>query len=252
MRSLSALVLMLTFSFTAIAQPYSQAIHSPSAIVQKYDYLLTAHPRAHEESFQKENQKKYREELTASLSNSSIEEVKENFSKVISKIPQKAKRDAYIKMLQNSSKEELLAFMSAPSLMNAALAGEGANFSLIMDEPLIVVTHIILTGLILFVVINAIARSTWPRFNSYAVTVQDVPYCSDYIYNQYVSSAERQIMKDEARTKCETESPRPDTCKYIGFLYNFERYTLIAQNGQEVQSNEGACTGVASYRSKKK
>ncbi len=252
MRSLSALILMLTFSFTALAQPYSQINLSPSAIVKKYDYILTAHPQAHEDSFQNENLKKYKEELSASLSRSSEEEVKESFEQIIAKIPQRSKREAYLKVLKNSTQEELLAFISAPALMNDALAGEGANFALITDEPLIVATYIIMTGLILFVMINAIVKSNRPRFASYPVTIQDVPYCADYTFNQYVSSAERNNMKADAKMRCESESPRPDTCEFFGFLYSFERYTYTTQNGNSVQGNEGSCTGVASYRSKKK
>ena len=251
MRSLLAFLLLLTFSFTALAQPYAQTMLSPSAIMEKYDYLLTSHPQAHEAEFKREKLLKYKQELTASLANSTEEEVKQSFESVVAKIAHAEKREAYLKILKNSTKQQLTDFMTAPALMSSALAGESANFSIITDEPLISITYIVMTGLILFVIINAIAKSNRPKYVSYPTTIENVTFCADYTFNQFVSTAEKENMKTDARMRCESESPRPDTCKFFGFLYNFERYSYTASNGDSFEGQEGSCTGVAAYRSKK-
>jgi hypothetical protein len=251
MRIISACLLTFVFSFSALAQPYTQLGLSPASVMDKYDYILTAHPQAHESEFQKENIKKYKEELQKSLKESSLEDIKDTLEQVVAKIPQEAKREAYTKILNNSSQKQLLKFISSPELMQSALVGESANFSLYRDEPLIAVTHILITGLLLFVIIDTIVKSKRPTYRSYPVKVEGLTYCSKSTFNQYVSSAERENMKQDAKEKCKTQSPRPDTCKSDGILYHLELYSLTTNSGQTYNSNEGSCIGFASYTSKK-
>jgi hypothetical protein len=209
-------IMLMTFSFTSIAAPYSQN-KSISSIMTKYDYLMTSHPQSHEEAFQADTMKKFKMDLSKAVKDASKEELLESFDDVLAEIPTKEKREVYLKLLKNSSKEEMTAFLASPRLLTDALQGQSANF-FVDGEPMISAVLILIVGIIIMaVVIGTIEDSKYEFFASFEVAGGS---CT------YLDEGTRAAMKENALSRCASGATHPDTCVSTGFTthQNSERY----------------------------
>ncbi len=250
MKSVSTFIILCLFSFTVLAQPYTRVNSSVDTILKKYDYLLTSHPQAHESEFKAKTLKDFTIELKASLENSSKEDVLKNFESILNKIPQQEKREAYLKMIKNSSKDELAAFLSNPQLLSDSLRGEGSNFAMITGEPVVDVILYVVGAVILYAIIESIVLAIkYEDFKSYQTYLGFVGICDQATLNAQTNSTEREAMKNDAAAKCDANARRPITCEFSGWSYSFSQGSTFDQVDEYTR---GDCYVKATYRAKKR
>jgi hypothetical protein len=136
-RSVTSIILLALFSVGAFAKPMTTNKLTLSQTIHKFEYMLTSHPLAHDEQFQSETISQMKNEIQSIVRVSSNEELLESFHEMISLIPQTDKREAYLKVLESSSRSELINLISDPALLGAALSGEGSNFALSVSTDII-------------------------------------------------------------------------------------------------------------------
>ena len=211
-------LLLITFSFNSLAGTIGNA-KDISEIMIKYDYLLSSHPNAHEKDFQKTTLENFKKDLQAAVSTTDKNELEKSFQEVVKNIPSKEKRDAYLKVLRNSSQSQVAAMLANPDILKSSLRGESANFFLGSDAPLglnIAVT--LVAGLILYAIISAVVFSIkYETFNSYQVRTGECTY-SSLEYN--ASSSTISDMKEDARRDCKNGAKNPSTCEPNGWDYS--------------------------------
>jgi hypothetical protein len=233
---------MLTFSFTAIATPFTQS-KNISNIMSNYDYLVTSHPQAHEVEFQKESLKKFKADLEVAVATASEKELKESFDKILAEIPTKEKREVYLKLLQNSSKTEIAAFLASPKLLAETLQGQSANF-FVRGEPMINAMIFLFAGLIIAAIVNSIIQhAKYQFYNSYEVSGG----CSA----QYNDTKE--ALKANVMGKCLADATNPETCRHTGFSTGEDIDTYCDRDREgEYCWNETSYTCVANAKADKK
>ncbi len=128
--SVKSFILSAFFSVSALAQPYANTDLNLNQTLEKFDYMLTSHPMAHDDQFKAKTLAQMKQEIRAVVEASSTEELIKSFNILIEQIPQSETREAYLRVLETSSPEDLELFLASPELMSEALIGEGANFSL--------------------------------------------------------------------------------------------------------------------------
>ena len=204
--------LLMVFAVNSFAAPIGNA-KDISGIMMKYDYLLSSHPQAHEKSFKDSSLVKFKKELEAAVLENSKEENELEFREILQNIPTQEDRDAYLKVLKNSSKTQIVAMLADPKLLEASIRGESANF-FVKGKPLINTAIILVAALLIYaIVMNVIENGKWQRFQSSSSVRAGT--CE----TTWVPDHELDAIIEDARSKCETQANHPETCKSNGFNY---------------------------------
>ncbi len=214
-------IFLFVFSFQTIAAPLNEA-KSIKDVMVKYDYLLSAHPDAHKKEFRDKMIKKFQEDLKVSVNNTSKEELKKSFDQLLNEIPSKEKRETYLKVLKNSSKKEIVSYLTDPTLLQDSLKGESANFFITNSVALDIII-IVFGGLILYAIIEAIVVAIkYETFKSYSLSFGGACTTSNLEWNY--SYAQIEAAKDNAYSKCRNGAKHPSTCKWAGWDWNETSY----------------------------
>jgi hypothetical protein len=209
-----------------------------ASVMTKYDYLLTAHPQAHESEFATKTLKDMNAEVAALTGKMSKEDLHAELELFLNKVPTKEQRDAFTKLMASSSTVEMANFFTKPELMQAALRGESANFALSFSEnPEMFVIPTLILGLAIVAIIYAIKNAKYQTFES-----------SYFLECQYLSSGEQEALKESAKQKCLAGATNPETCK----LDSFRDETTNYQGGQGGTETYEKTECVATYRALKK
>ncbi len=211
-------LLLFIFCFNSFALPLKKA-SDVSEVMQKYDYMLTAHPEAHDKSFRAKTMEDFKEELMSSVSKANDAELQIAFDSILNEIPSQEKRETYLKVLKNSSKEEVASYLTDPKLLEDALRGESANF-FITGDLVLDIALILIGALILYAIIEAIVfaikykkyESTYSFSWGGACTISNM----EYNYSYY----EIEAIKDNAYNKCRNEAEHPSTCSWAGWSWS--------------------------------
>ncbi len=207
MKNLLIYILVFTFSFQVLAQTAPKP--SINSVMAKYDYLMTAHPQAHEEAFKKDNLEKFKQELATLTQKMSKEEVEAELEILLEKVPTKSQRTAFRKLLKSSTASELATFFANPKLLSAGLQGEGANFAMNWEEngATIGLLALLMVGAI-FLILDAIKHMKYEFFtyrSSYGVGCNDL------------SSDEKNELDRGALRDCRNNAAHPETCEQSDF-----------------------------------
>jgi hypothetical protein len=204
-KQVTSFLVLLTFSFTTMAAPLAHS-KSVSSVLTKYDYLLTSHPQAHEADFQAKSMQKFKAELQSVVESSSRAELESSFDEILNEIPTQEKREVYLKVLKNSSKEELVEFLANPMLLADSLRGQSANF-FVEGEPVLNAVIFLFAGLIIAAIISAVVdNAKYERFESY-----EMERGCTALYDH-----EEVAMKENAMNKCLSQAKYPETCRSTG------------------------------------
>ena len=208
-------VLLLAFSWNTMGAPIEKA-HNLNKIMTKYDYLLSSHPQAHEKNFRASTIEKFQAELGNAVSTASKAELNDSFNTILEQIPTQDKREAYLKVLQNSSKSDISRFLTDPTLLADSLRGESANFftgSTGLDILIIAIAALLVYALIAAIV-NVVKYQTF-----YASFYLTAPSCTSYSVENYNSPSDVDENIETARARCESRANNPNTCQYSGWSF---------------------------------
>jgi len=245
MKSTLTFIILCLFSFTVLAQPYAESKMSVDNVLTKYDYLLTSHPQAHEADFKAKTLENFKVDIRASLQGSSKQELQKSFNLILNKIPQKEKREAYLKMIQNMSKESMAAFLANPQLLADSFQGEGANFALITDSVVLDILIISLGLLVVYAIVHAIAEAiNYKHYRSSSIYVGYTRDCNSVTMRRNVSDFEIELAKTEAKNKCYANESNPvSRCESDGFSFS--------ESGYDSETGRSDCYARAVYRARK-
>ncbi len=220
---ITSLFLLVAFSFNTIAKPIENA-SKIDKIMKKYDYLLTSHADSHKADFRKSTLENYKSDIQTALSNASKEELDASFQELVKQIPTQEKREAYLKVLNNSNQDQLATYLTDPTLLADALRGESANFFTNLSGTDVLL--IILGAVIVTVLIIAIAKGIKYQYfySSFFLRAPNCTYDSLVRYN-YPSDIDASI--NSAANRCESRANNPGSCQFDGWDY------------QEVQTFDG-------------
>jgi hypothetical protein len=177
-------------------------------VMTKYDYLLTAHPQAHEEEFASKNLKAMKSEITALTKSMSKSELSAQLEVIIDKVPTEKQREAFRKLMETSTPEQLATFMASPKLLQAALRGEGANFALNWSENagLHIFTGVIVAAFLVLIITQIIRHAKYEFFSS-----QRYGECSD------LTQSVKDEINNTAKDYCLRGARHPETCERDSF-----------------------------------
>jgi hypothetical protein len=214
-------------------------------VLTKYDYLLTSHPQAHEADFKAKTLEKFKSDIRVSLQGSTKAEIEKGFDTILNKIPQKDKREAYSKMIQNISKENMAMFLANPQLLADSLQGEGANFALITDSVVLDVLIISLGLLVIYAIVQAVREAVnYKHYRSGSIYVGYTRYCNSSTMRRNVSDFEIELAKTEAKNKCYSNESNPASrCKSDGFTFS--------ESGYDSETDRSDCYARAVFKAKK-
>lgn len=205
-------------SLNSFAAPLSKA-GALDKIVVKYDYLLTSHPMAADKAFRKEKTAQFKAEISEAVSKMSKEEIKENLTNTLDKLPTKADRQTLEKVLANSTKEEMVSFVTDPSLLSKALQGQGANFFVNDGGSGDWFIYGLVAVIVTIMVLAIIHDFKYEYFSYYRYGS-----CNEY------SEAEKEDIRVEAMSRCFSGAEFPDTCKLTSF--GTRSYEECDENGE--------------------
>jgi hypothetical protein len=205
---------------------------SISALLMKYDYALTSHPQAHEEVFIKANLQKLKADLNTLTSKMTKEELISELEVVLAKVPTQEQRDAFVKLLESSTTQELANFFANPALLEAALRGEGANFAMNWEDN---AAGYVLGAALIVLVIGAIIQGIKKSKYDYFVVSSGSSNCSNSTLNDLIDSAHNQ---------CLAGASNPDNCE-LDYVVGANQTTTNASGAQIEISCE------AGYKAKK-
>lgn len=227
--------MILTFSLQSIAAKVPSN-NSIANVMTKYDYLLTAHPQAHEEEFAKQNLEAMKKEMKSLTSKMSKDQLNIELETILKKVPTSEQRVAFQKLLETSTPEQVAAFFTSPKLLQAALRGEGANFAMNWEENgAMYVLGALFLSLIVVAIIEAIKYSKYEWF-----------YASNGLECRLLSSAEQNDILRRALRKCRDGATHPETCERYSFGDDTDSWEDSNGNTYEDTDCEAA------YRAKKK
>ena len=229
MKKIISSIVIYLFTFNAIALQSNPNIRNGELtdMLMKYEFLLSAHPNAHLESFQTEQREAFREELTEKSKNMSLSEVKSELLTLVEEIPSQEKRDEFNHLINDSSKEELLNFLSNRSILNDVFKGQGANFTSSDNFGTINVILAIAAVVLMVALISNIEESKFEHFYSYSIDGGAFSYCGE----RYLSETDKILMKENAKLKCELEATLPETCRFRGFNTSDTRNSIGYEDG---------------------
>ncbi len=232
-------IYLLIFTFSLQSMASTMPKNNIANVLVKYDYLLTAHPQAHEEGFAKDNLKAMKEEIASLTQNMSKEELNAELETVLQKVPTIEQRVAFRKLIESSTPEQVAKFFSNPKLLQAALRGEGANFAMNWEENAAAyVLAALVLALVIAVIFEAIRNAKYQFFTSSS------PWeCS------YLSEIEKNDLLRSALRKCREGANYPETCEREHYGDRTETYTSY-NDGEEETYEDTDC--VAEYRALKK
>lgn len=204
LKRIICILLLCTLSVQSFAAVVNQAVPL-NQVFQKYDYLLTAHPSAHETEFRNNTIADFKDEIELSLSGKTQAEKIKAFEQVVEQLPTQDLKVAYIKLIKNSSEEELAKLATNDELLKQSLQGQGANFytsGINWETVGYIALGAALVGLLVWAAIVS------AKYQYY--TASDDWSCG------HLSAAEEQQLVDLAMTKCKTRANHPETCRLSG------------------------------------
>lgn len=214
-RYISTSLIVFLMTFNSMAQNATLKQNAISQTLEKYEYMLTSAPNAGSEEARK-IAASLKGELEELAKNSSKEDLKAEFKKLISKIPSSEKRSAYVDLLENSTKSELQSLMNNPQFLKDTFRGEGSNFT--SSEDLFTnLLYVLIGGVILFAIIAAIDNAADHQYY-YSSTISFYEYGSFAICTSSdLTWDEEDFLIDNALTKCERNANNPETCRFSYF-----------------------------------
>lgn len=230
---LFAVILVYAFTFNAIANVNNQSL---SSLLLKYEYALTAHPNAHEAEFRSENINKMKEVVSEYASQVSKDVLKNDFNKIVERIPSAEKRELFLETIENSSFEELKELATNEAILNQAFRGDSSNFSVNDGVQTYHIIYAVTIGLFLYLLLSGESTSKdYDFFSSRTVWVSAYTSSDFYICSgSDLFPFEAQSLQNEARQSCINNSPNPDTCAFAGYsattqepLFDYQPYTCM-------------------------
>ena len=200
-------VLLVNTSFALESEKSS----SIAKVIKKYDFMLSAHPSAHLESFKEKALNNFKKEIEALTENFSKEELVKIFEELVVNTPSKEKRESYLKLLRSSTRAEIEAFAFDQELLEETFRGEGSNFTGDVGETLL---YAALIGAAVYAIIFINSRYeffTSRRITDHLFGEHDV--CSRFDFSQF----ERNTLREEARQLCLSNARFPQTCEFSSF-----------------------------------
>ena len=214
-RYISTSLIVFLMTFNSMAQNASIQKNAISNTLAKYEFMLTSAPNAGTDEANA-IAGKLKSELEELAKNASREDLKKEFNKLVSKIPSTEKRQAYVELLENSSKAELNTLMSNPQFLSDTFRGEGSNFT--SSEDLFTnALYVLIGGVILFAIIAAINDAANHQYY-YSSTISFFEYGAFSICTSGdLTWDEEDFLIDNALSKCERNAYNPETCRFSRF-----------------------------------
>jgi hypothetical protein len=230
------LICLLTLSFSLQSIAVNMPKNSISSVMTKYDYLLTAHPQAHETEFSANTLKAMKSELAQMASSMTKEELSLELEVLLKQVPTIEQRVSFTKLLETATPEQISSFFANPKLLEAALRGQGANFAMDWDEyGAVMVLGALVLALVVAVIVQAIKDSRYQFF-----TAWNGSQCAS------LSASVKADLLEEAKNKCLSGATHPETCEKSRFGDKTSWQT--SPYGDEYEDTD--CE--AEYRAKKK
>ncbi len=213
MKLLLHLLITFSLSFNSFALNKTESNQSLQEIIKKYDYLLSSHPNAHIESFRKKAIRDFDEDFSRLVQGRSLQELRNQALIIVAKVPKDDKRAELSMMINHGSKSDLISLLKNKAFIRDAFQGEGANFTSSQVSFSSVVGALLVVSLI-YVIIDEISEAiNYEVFSSYSTYASFNSFTGTCEYS-YVSSYEKELMKEDARQSCLALAKYPETCRF--------------------------------------
>ncbi len=215
MKSIVAVICSFLLVFSSLANDYHLLENSRlDKLVKKYEYMIAVHPQADNLDFRAKIEEQFKKEVIAVTKTLGEGELRANIRNIISKIPVKEKREMFLDILNNETKEDLGKLIIAQDLLSSAFRGESSNFT---GHPRFgeIVVYGLLASFILYAILDAVfERINYEKFKSDSPHVDwggtDTYYCS----SRAASFLQKDKLKRVAKTKCLNQASYPETCRF--------------------------------------
>ena len=207
-----AIVLAYLFATTQVLDN-TQNQKSLTDVLLKYEYMLSAHPSAHLDSFRKETMDSLTKELQDLKKNLTAEDVKDSLKNLVQKIPSSNDKKLYTDMISKHSLEQNIELLKSRSFLNKTFKGEGSNFTTSLSQNILLINALVIGLLVAaFMLSDNDGDSNHEIYGSSLFTFtshgQDCFFSNAFIPTYYY---------EEARLNCESLATLPQTCR-LGFV----------------------------------
>ena len=211
--SITLVYLLATFQVAANANTKEQLTKA----LAKYDYMLTAHPQAHIDSFRKSAYKDLQSELESLKSELSQDDVKTVLDNIVAKIPSKKDQQEYRFMINTFSESKNLELLTDTSFIQKTFRGESSNFTTSVSRNVILVNALVIGIIVAIIIASDSANNDSEVFASspffFTEFGRDCWSANPFIGEYYL---------DEARVSCETHATNPETCRF-GYVHSTDQ-----------------------------
>ncbi len=223
MKRLIAIITCFMLSYNSLASTGVAHVEFDS-FFKKYEYLLTAHPSAHEEGFRTNTLKEFEKELKSLTSKADQKTLENAIKSLIQKVPSEDKRQEYLDLLNSNDIDSLDKLISDRELLSRALQQDSSNFSSRHDHFHNIILGTIVVGAIIALIYEVSQSIKYEKFKSLSVET-DWGGTNFYCSSKSASYLLRNKLKREAEQKCLDHATYPETCRFDRFnVTEYENY----------------------------